>query len=370
MRILHLVVSFENGGLENLVGSLCVEAIREGNHHATLSVINDVIDERFVGLLREQGVTVSLHRRRCGNIMDTFSCIAGLDRDIRLNGYDILHVHQGFPAILASAVSFGRSIPIVYTLHAIKPPLRKPAERFCAAVAARNVSRFVAISTAVQASYPEYVCNGAMEIVTNGIDLGKYRIGVTSSDIPRIVCVAGLRHQIKGQDVLLKALGILRTRDVGFTCRLVGEGASRPILENLIRDLRLQDCVELLGVRFDVPDLLAESDLFILPSRSEGFGLALVEAMASGVPVVASDIDGPREIISHGRNGYLFEAGNEYDLADKVVALLNDNTLREKLVEQGLHDVRKYSIEKTYRNYLHIYEELACNRVSRVSGHA
>lgn len=370
MRILHLVVSFENGGLENLVGSLCVEAIREGNHLATLSVINDVIDDRFVGLLKEHGVTVTLHRRRCGNVMDTFSCIAGLDRDIRLNGYDILHVHQGFPALMASVVSFGRSIPIVYTLHAIKPPLHKPAERFCAAVAARNISRFVAISAAVRDSYPEFSRNGAMEIVANGIDLGRYRIGETNSDIPRIICVAGLRHQIKGQDVLLKALGILKTRNVGFTCRLVGEGASRPILEKMIRDLYLQDRVELLGVRFDVPDLLAESDLFILPSRSEGFGLAIIEAMASGVPVVAADIDGPREIVSHGRNGYLFEAGDENDLADKIAALLNDNIHREKLVEQGLRDVRNYSIEKTYRNYLHIYEQLACNRVSRVSGHA
>lgn len=361
MRVLHLVASLDIGGLENIVVSLCAESAREGSNHATLGVINDVFNRRLVAVLRESGATVMLHRRRRGSMTDTLKLLSDLWRDMSKKRYDIIHVHQGLPALVASLLSLGFPMPVVYTLHCMKPSVLTAGERLCAKVAARRVTRFVAISKAVRDSYPEFTTRGAIDVIPNGIDLVRFRQNRNFGDVPRLICVAGLRHQIKGQDVLLKALAILKNRGEKFTCLLVGEGVSRPFLEQMVGDLGLADRVELLGARFDVPQLLAESDLCILPSRSEGFGMAIIEAMASGVPVVASDIDGLREIIRHGWNGYLFESGNERDLAGKVAELLDAPSIRNRLSLNGYNDARHYSIEQTYRSYVALYQQLVTN---------
>jgi glycosyltransferase involved in cell wall biosynthesis len=246
----------------------------------------------------------------------------------------------------------------VYTLHAVRLPVVTFAERICAAIAARHVSRFVAISAAVGESYRGVWDAGRMEIVANGIILEEFSPGRGSNAVPAVICIGGLRHGIKGQDVLLKALGRLKEKGVSFYCRLVGEGPSRIFLEQLTRELNLREEVEFLGLRHDVPQLLAASDLLVLPSRSEGFGLVIIEAMACGVPVVASGLEGPREILLHGRNGYLFEPGNKNDLADKIAFLLHHPLLRKALAQQGRADVGRYSIKATLSHYLGVYEKL------------
>lgn len=344
--------------MENLVCSICSEGARDGVHKFTLIVINDLYEDRLVERLRKNGVEVVLYRRKPDSAWNLLPYLARLRRDIRLNRYDIIHVHLGLGALVGCIASIGMAIPVLYTLHAVRSPVRTSAEKFCDAFAAKFVTKFIAISTAVRDSYQALADIRSMGIVTNGIELMHFNPGTISNAIPRIICVAGLRHRIKGQDILLKALRCLKERGMRFHCQLVGEGLSRSFLEQMVQELNLPENVEFLGVRFDVPQLLAKSDMLVLPSRSEGFGLAIIEAMASGVPVVASNIDGPREIISHGRNGYLFEAENVHDLAEKMAFLLDHPVIRKNLAEQGLKDVGNYAIEVTFRNYLKAYSEL------------
>jgi glycosyltransferase involved in cell wall biosynthesis len=136
---------------------------------------------------------------------------------------------------------------------------------------------------------------------------------------------------------------------------LVGDGPERDTLERMVRELGLQQRVQLLGHREDVPELLSQFDTFVLPSLSEGMSNTLLEAMAAGVAVVASDVGGNREIIEPGRSGLLFPSDNLEAAAQALGRLVADADLRARLAAAGLERA-----EKTFgmRVMLDAYEEL------------
>jgi glycosyltransferase involved in cell wall biosynthesis len=122
---------------------------------------------------------------------------------------------------------------------------------------------------------------------------------------PRLAMVARL-EQHKDQPTLIRAMARLRDQGLASELWLIGEGSHRPQLEALIAELQLEDRVHLLGSRRDIPELLAQLDLFVFSARpDEGFGIALAEAMAAGVPIVATDVGACREVLDGGRFGLL-----------------------------------------------------------------
>jgi glycosyltransferase involved in cell wall biosynthesis len=141
---------------------------------------------------------------------------------------------------------------------------------------------------------------------------------------PSIGMVARLEIH-KDQPTLIRAADLLRDQGVLCTVWLVGEGSHRPQLEALIKAMDLADRVLLLGMRRDIPELLGQLDLFVFPAKpDEGFGIALAEAMAAGVPIVATDVGACREVLDDGRCGLLVEPGNPAALAAGICAVLAD----------------------------------------------
>lgn len=149
---------------------------------------------------------------------------------------------------------------------------------------------------------------------------------------PIRIVAAGRLHPKKGFDVLIHAVGKLRAWDYEVTCEIAGEGDERGALEGLIRDLDLEASVTLKGWAGDVAGFLATGDLFAFPSHQEGFPLTLLEAMAVGLPVVASEIDGPLEILTDGRDGRLVPDNDPDRLAEALAELISD---RETAVRLG-----------------------------------
>lgn len=142
---------------------------------------------------------------------------------------------------------------------------------------------------------------------------------------PRLGMVARLEVH-KDQPTLIRAIALLREEGLDVDLWLIGEGSHRPQLESLIAELRLHDRVKLLGSRRDIPELLAQLDLFVFSAKpDEGFGIALAEAMASGVPIVATDVGACREVLEGGRCGWLVEPGRAEALADGIRAVLSDS---------------------------------------------
>lgn len=140
----------------------------------------------------------------------------------------------------------------------------------------------------------------------------------------RLGMVARL-EQHKDQPSLIRALALLRDQGVQAELWLIGAGSQRPQLEALIADLQLEQQVQLLGSRRDIPSLLSQLDLFVFSARpDEGFGIALAEAMAAGVPIVATDVGACREVLEDGRCGLLVEPINPQALAQGIRQALAD----------------------------------------------
>lgn len=150
--------------------------------------------------------------------------------------------------------------------------------------------------------------------------------------LPRVGMVARLEGH-KDQPTLIQAIALLRNQGTMVEAWLIGEGSRRPALEQLISELQLEKQVRLLGMRRDIPSLLSELDLFVFAAKpDEGFGIALAEAMAAGVPIVASDVGACREILAGGDCGLLVPPQDAAALAEGIMhLLLNPEGSRNRL---------------------------------------
>lgn len=169
---------------------------------------------------------------------------------------------------------------------------------------------------------------------------------------PRLAMVARLEGH-KDQPTLIRAVALLRDHGLGVELWLIGEGSRRLQLEALIHELQLSDRVQLLGSRRDIPELLSQLDLFVFSVRpDEGFGIALAEAMAAGVPIVATDVGACREVLDGGRYGLLVEPSCPEALADGIREVLADPAVALQRAhaakERALHDFSVAAMAKTY----------------------
>jgi len=205
--------------------------------------------------------------------------------------------------------------------------------------------------------------------VPNGIDTTKFRPLPELRPDPtkperNIICVARMEYD-KGVDVLLHAWGRMMHAssewDANLKPRLllVGEGIFMPQMQRIARELGIQDSVEFLGLRTDVIDLLQQSWGFVLPSRWEGMPNALLEAMACGLPCVATRVSGSEDIISNGVNGLLVEPEQPAEMALALRSIIEDTNLAQQLGQEGYATVvRDYQLSTIVKQCLELYRHL------------
>ncbi|HEV8192746.1 MAG TPA: glycosyltransferase family 4 protein [Ktedonobacterales bacterium] len=213
---------------------------------------------------------------------------------------------------------------------------------------------FLALSKRVRAHLIECGFRDA-QIVTipNGIDIASYREVADTAERRHaqraqsqgiIVCTARYSYQ-KGQDVLLHAWRTVHERIASARLVLAGDGALRPQLEALAQALEIADSVDFAGLVADVPALLARSDGFVLPSRYEGMPNALLEAMAAGLPCVATRVSGSEDIIVDGESGLLVPADDPHALATALIAILSDRA-RARSIGRAAYDRVRYAFNR------------------------
>jgi len=358
MQIVHFVTSFELAGLERLIYVLCRRNSSDSANRFTLAILNDVVDENLMRAMVQTGTEIVELKRSPGNPLSVVSYIFKFRKLLTVCRPDAVHVHHNFSFLVAFFATRFLRIPLIYTLHAPRLYSSSCFNRISKWLAQRGTDRFIAISEPVKKDFLDGTTRPLpITTVPNGIDLGEFSVSRCENPVLRIVCVARLDHEIKGQDILIEALAIVRGRSLPFTCQLIGDGPSRSYLEKLVKVRGLAGMVEFTGVRMNVADLLSGADLFVLPSRYEGFGLVILEAMASGLPVIVSNVDGPAEIVEDGRSGLHFKSGDPDDLADKIEGLLTDAGSRRRYAAASLSRVAGYSIDLVYEAYLGIYRD-------------
>ncbi|WP_298326328.1 glycosyltransferase [Asticcacaulis sp.] len=175
-----------------------------------------------------------------------------------------------------------------------------------------------------------------------------------------VIGAMGRLHSIKGFDLLLEACVELRAAGQRFELRIAGDGPERAALEALTRQLRLEDHVRFCGWAEDPLTFLHGVDLFVVPSREESFGLVVIEALAAGVPVVASDTEGPREVLCGGQFGALFPKENTAALAQALGGVLdNGSQWLRRAREAQAYAIESFGFEAGRRRLRRTVEALA-----------
>lgn len=301
---------------------------------------------------------------------------------VREHGVDLVHAHLFGATVRAGVLSRISGVPAVGTLHgSVDLAAGERLRTLKRAIVRHGVQRLTFVSDPLRRDFleripvPEAMC----VVVPNGIDAARFthtrseellrELGVPAGAF--VVGAVGNLNAAKGYDVLLRAAALLRSRSEGWHFVVVGDdghGRERELLT--LRDsLGLRDHVTFTGFRSDVPRLLASFDAYALTSSSEGFSLAIVEAMAAGVPVVATRCGGPEQILEDGRTGLLVENGSAEAVADALASLRARPERREALAAAARAEVRaNFTIDANVRRYEQLYEQCVGGRAAVASG--
>lgn len=283
----------------------------------------------------------------------------------------ILHTHLFHASVLGAAVALARpGMGLVQTRHYAGYVSRfRPRRLALDGWAARRADRIIAVSEAAKSHLvtKERVRPSIVDVVSNGVDwrhLSTIRRSESRGALagfgvplagPILGCTASF-NVCKGHEHLLRALPDILKRHPRTQLVLLGDGPERANLRKLVVDGGLEPHVHFLGYRADAKTLMAGVDVYVQPSIEEGFGLALVEAMATGRAVVATDVGGMSQIVEHGTSGLLVRPGSSRDIADAVSTILASPAVATNLENNAVERVRThYALDHVVERYDHVY---------------
>jgi len=291
----------------------------------------------------------------------------------------VLHCHGAKAALVGRLGRQGA--PVVYTVHGepsrpAQSPVAGVARRLAERLLARSTQRFIAVSAAIASELEAAwgVAPQRVSVMHNGVDAHRFQLDVDERraarrrvrsrlDIPCGALLLGAVARLapeKGLDILVEALAGLRAdgdMERSVMLAVAGEGPERSRLEALARAHGIEDSVRLPGFETDIPAFLAAIDVFVLPSRSEGQSIALLEAMAAGLPVVATRVGGIPEVVSSGTNGVLVAADDPVGLHSALRRVLGPEGRKLGRSAQR-HVAERFSWSSVARRLEELYEGL------------
>ncbi len=355
-RVAHVVYSPAIGGSESLALETCARLDRRAFDPLLLLAYPG--SGPLPQLARARGVAVEhLRRTRARRLVWRFV----LGRQLRRLGVDLLHVHHVplYAAVERAARASG--IPVLVTEHARhtlsrSPRLQQVARRAVAqaahfSVVSYDLARWFVAELGVDPQRIE-VIHGGIDVTrfTPGCDAAPLRALAAGAGTGPIVVSVGRLVEAKHQELLIDATA--RLADVGAILVLVGDGDRRQALERHAEGAGARGRVVFAGTRADIPSLLPGADVFALSSRREGLPVALMEAMAAGLPVVATAVGGVPELVVHGRTGLLVPPEDAGRLADALRQLLADRERARAMAAAGRARVeQEFSLETVVGTY-------------------
>jgi len=370
LRILWLIDSLGPGGAEGLMPSL-LEHLSAHGVQSQVCVLQSRLGNPVAGELVKRGIPVELIRV---DNLHSINQILNLFRYVRKNHPDILHTQLETSDILGSMISRLLGIPSVCTLHTLSAPSKKRTSRLRNLIRRVSLQLFSTKIIAVSDVTRKHFIKLGMKpdkLITlyNGIDLSKFNItrslpnarksllDLNHNDIV-LITVAVLREP-KGIHYMIRALPSVLNKFSGAHYVVVGDGDYRQPLEELARSLGVADRVLFLGYKENIPELLSASDLFVFPTLNDALPTVLLEAMAAGLPVVASEVGGVPEILMHEKNGLLVPPANVPCLIDACDRLLSDHRMANQMKEAGREVIMKrFDINQQVDNLKNLYFQL------------
>ena len=367
MRILQINSAKEWGGGEAHVLALCNELTARGHQVILACRKNSKIAKQ------SQLNGIRTHPAPLRSAADIVSAYQ-LAKLCQKQGISIVHAHLGRDYWIAYFIKFFYpSVKIVFTRHLLFPLKRGYFHKRLY----QSAAAIIAVSQGVKKVILDtgFVEDKVVQVIHNGISLGEFQteepsffrteIGVKETDF--LIGVVGQLSEHKGQDIFLQSVPAILKECSNAKFVLVGsefgDGSYQAGLLKLIAEQKVQDAVILAGRRTDIPQVMKSLDVFVSASRSEAFGMVIAEAMASGVPVVATCTAGAMEIIADKVDGLLVEMENPKALATAVVEILKKDSLFRQFKEKGKEKIAaQFSQQQMIDKIQELYQKILIRR--------
>ena len=375
IRILHVVNSLGVGGMENGLVNVIRQMDPRRFTHAVCAMreLGPMADR----LPRDRVQVMCLEEKDINRTIQ----VGPLVQKIREIRPDIVHSRNwgGIEAVIAGR--WARSCAVIHSEHGMEfnTSRSEPWRRSCfRRLAFELADRVFSVSHQLRDLHARRTGFPARKIsvIYNGVDSRKFSPDPSARSrsrqelaiSPEEFCIGwvGRLDPIKDLPTLLRAVEAFSKSCANWRLLIVGDGSELPSLEAFVRQSPvLSGRVNFLGLRQRVPEILNAMDVFVLPSISEGISNTLLEAMATGLPVVASAAGGNPEVVVEGESGFLFSVGDHRQLAEKILLLWKQSSFRRRLGEQALQRVKdQFSPELMVQQYERLYSSLAQARAA------
>jgi L-malate glycosyltransferase len=323
------------------------------------------------GALQPDSVTLhTLHDRPMTTTLDADWCAEDLDAFTDLvcdlaqrEGLDLLHFHYAIPFLaIARAVQteLGAAAPrIVLTLHGTDVSVfgQRPGTRAAVARGLRDLHAITTVSQSHAALAVEvFGLDEPPHVIPNFVNTDAFRPARPHTGRPRIAYVSNFR-EIKQPEAMARIVDET-LRHVDAEVWLVGDGERMPAVESLLLERESRGQVRKFGVRLDLESILPLADVVLVTSQTESFSLVALEAMASGVPVVAPRVGGMPELIEHARSGLLFQPGDEAEAVRRLTQLVSQPVLRRRMGAEARRKATQLSSVAVVPRYEQLYRDL------------
>jgi glycosyltransferase involved in cell wall biosynthesis len=366
-RILHLISSSGFLGAENVVLELAKESTKQGYWVAIGSIENrNNLHMELADRAVNEGLKV--HIFPCKGRFDP-KTIASIQDFIDREQPNILHSHGYKSNFYAWRALSNKRIPWIVTNHGKRVGMKLSVYNRLNIFFMKKADRIVAVSQSLADEMTKKgISSTKIVVIDNGINLQRFANLPKNNDLRKsfglngnntIIGTVGSLTEEKGHVYFIEAARQVIDKNPECRFLIVGDGIQRQFLEKKTADLGLTDKVIFTGSRKDVPEILPTLDAFVLPSLKEGLPMALLEAMASKVPVIATSVGAIPKVIEHGINGMLIPPKNSDVIAEAINTMLSDGNSAKEMAQRGFEKVRDhFSADIMARKYLAIYKEL------------
>ena len=283
---------------------------------------------------------------------------------------DLLHVHYAIPHASAAYMAkqivkskIGRNIPVITTLHGTditlvgKDKTYEPVVTF----SINESDSITSVSENLkEETYKNFPITKPIDVITNFVDVARFAKKpidafkkVIAPNGEKILLHASNFRKVKRVNDVISVFAEVR-KEIPAKLMMVGDGPERPVAENLARQLGVADDVRFVGKQEQMEDIMNVSDIFLLPSEYESFGLSALEAMAGGAIVISTNAGGLPEINVEGVTGFMADVGDVKTMSQKAIEVLNDEVLLAKMKNQAYEQACKFDI----KNIIPLYEKL------------
>jgi len=282
---------------------------------------------------------------------------------------DIVHTHLYRANIAGRIAAKLAGVPVIIANEHNIDSWKKFPQKLNDRVLVEITNKIIAVSNAVKDFYINKIGIPEDKITTiyNGVDIPKFQthvdinkkkkeFGIKSSE--KVITIIGRLHQQKGHCYFLKAAQIIVKKKPNVKFLIVGDGPLGSQLRDMSNDLKISKNVIFTGLRNDIPQILAMSDISVLTSLREGFSITVLESMAAGKPVIATNVGGNSEIIEHGKTGFIIQPKSPEDMALYSLNLINNQELAKRMGQEAEKRVLTFSIDRMVRKTEDLYKDL------------